>query len=90
MSRIGNDPYVDWLLMLSIFFVTVVLFVGAGFGVYNQVETQLATPVTTATAGHSDIFDPKALSGVLDVFKDRAAAKDMIIQGTWIPSDPSL
>ena len=90
-SKVGNDPFVDWSIILL--FTGAVALVLIAFGGYVYVSTQAELnsegkilPIST-TASH---FDEKKLAKAIAAFDDRE--KERVILGRTYngPSDPSL
>ncbi len=88
--RIGDDPYVDWLIMLVVVVVLVGVSAFFGYRTYVGVQSRLSEPTVHDASGNPSAFDVGALSGALKEFNDRTAGRAGILQGSGMPGDPSL
>ena len=88
-SRLFNDPYLDWPIVLV---VTTILVAGtATLGVitYLDVGRQLGDG-TKSTSGSEKIIDTVMLDYVLHEFDQKAIERQSILKQYSGPGDPSL
>lgn len=65
-ARLGKDPYFDWAIILSLFFVTMVLWLSFGFALWHIVETESfdSSSISSAVASMSVTSTTSTLSTV--------------------------
>lgn len=89
MHEVRGDPFLDWVLILSISFIVTLGLVGAGVYVYLDTGARLAAPSAAADKPVAG-FDADALQIVLAEFEVRSTERDAIRKGYSAPRDPSL
>ena len=89
--EIGDDPLVDWALILTLSVVVAIVLVAVGADVYVDGDAELSsmTPVT-ATNNPVASFDAQGLDRIIDAFDVRAGERVLLDKAYNGPSDPSL
>jgi len=90
IHMIGNDPFVDWVLILGATCVIAILLIGVGSYVYVDTQDQLASVSVPRSNTSSAALDTKKLTEVISAFDVRANERVMLGKGYVGPSDPSL
>ncbi len=88
---IGEDPFVDWVLIVFSSAIVAAVLVAVGAYVYVDGSAQLSAP-PPAIAGENlaDHFDAGALKSIIDAFDARSAQRVLLDKAYSGPSDPSL
>ncbi len=89
VSRIFNDPYVDWLIMFIVAVLISCILIVLGYWTYTRAKTRLDAPPNPVLQGHG-IFNAEILNKTLKEFDGRATERAAIVQGSVRMSDPSL
>jgi hypothetical protein len=89
--EIGENPFVDWAIILSLSVLVSIVLVAVGAKVYvdGAVELSSAPPIV-ATESLASHFDLGLLGRITNAFDARAAERVLLTQGYSGPSDPSL
>ena len=91
VNLVGNDSFVDWIIILSVAGLIAVFLIVVGSYVYVDTENQLSAPGTISpTSINSSNFDVKKLTGAVSIFDARASQRVMLSKGYVGPRDPSL
>jgi hypothetical protein len=90
-SQVGNEPFVDWLLIICASSALAAVLVVLGGYLYFDTTDQLAAPGQVSSGSQAAVhFDAKKLSAVIDVFDVRAEERVMLGKAYNGPRDPSL
>ena len=91
INMIGNDSFVDWIIILSVSGLIALSLIVVGSYVYVDTESQLSAQGNIApTSINSSHFDVKKLAGAVSLFDARANERVMLSKGYVGPRDPSL
>ena len=89
LQKIGNDAYVDWLIVFSTAVILVVVLVSVGvFKYFYLTNADANPPVVNLQKGITG--DAKTLTDVISNFDSKAAAHASLLRGYVGPGDPSL
>jgi hypothetical protein len=90
-SKIGNDPFVDWVLILVSTCLAACVLISIGGYLYINTQSELSSGGTSLPAAtDASKFDVKKLNIVTGVFDGRASERVMLGTGYKWPKDPSL
>ncbi len=84
-----RDPFVDWISILSISFVTAVVLVALGISVYLDTQSRLDAEAGAVSPAHA-AFDPALLTSILGDADMRASIRSDRAAHYSIAPDPSL
>jgi len=88
---IGNDSFVDWIMILSVSGVIALSLIGIGTSVYFSTEAELNNHTSaTVVPNNKGNFDVQKLNKVISIFDARANEKVLLGKGYSGLSDPSL
>ena len=89
-SRVGRDPYIDWILIVSISFVTVLTLVSLSLFRYLSFDDRLKREVSSAKMKTATDIDTKSLDIVLKKLDNRANVREELLRSYSGPGDPSI
>lgn len=90
MHVIVNDPFLDWMIIIVLAFVTVIALVALGAYVYVGTAARLSAAPPTVPRIDMSRINTKALGDVLEEFDGRAAERALPAKAFIAPKDPSL
>ena len=90
VDMIGNDSFVDWVIILSASCVIAVILIGVGSFVYVNTQAELGVKGVAPLVNRAYSFDTQKLKKVIDAFDARANERVLLSKGYTGPSDPSL
>lgn len=85
-----NDPFLDWLIILILAFVTVLTLVAVGASVYLDTGARLSTPPPAAHRSGMSKVNTEMLGDILEEFDARARERALPARAFSAPKDPSL
>lgn len=89
-SLIGNDAYVDWVVMIIVSIIVSIVFIYFGISTYYGVEEKINEQNQKFVPVSKEAVDTKALDRVLGEFENRANAEKNLDGGYNASHDPSL
>jgi hypothetical protein len=91
VNMIGNDPFVDWTLILLVCVLIAASLICVGVYTYFDTQSQLAGQGTVSPASmNGSHFDVKQLQHAISTFDARANERVSLGSGYAGPADPSL
>ena len=91
VNKIGNDPFVDWILILSVSLLIAFILIGVGAYIYVDTQSQLSGSGTVSPTSIANThFDVQNLKKIITTFDARATERVSLGKGYVGPSDPSL
>ena len=88
--QIANNPFTDWIVILSVAGVLALALIGVGSSVYFSTESELSNHGTTFVPNNRGNFDVQKLNQVISIFDARASERVLLSKGYSGLSDPSL
>jgi hypothetical protein len=89
--KIGDDPVIDWMLILLSSAIVAIALVAVGAYVYADGSVKLSSSSSVAASDNAaSRFDQKELMRIIDAFDARAAERVLLDKAYSGPSDPSL
>lgn len=90
-SRLSNDPYLDWIVVVIVWFIAFIVFAFMGYRVCRQVTVRINSAVIETPTMTIKTFDEKKLDSVLQEYDSRRAEWYRLKEGSFpLPSDPSV
>ncbi len=88
---IGDDPFIDWSIILALSVVAAAILVAVGASVYVDGAAELASPPQISPAiSQASHFDIQSLDRITGAFDARAAERVLLDKAYSGPPDPSL
>ena len=90
LRRIGREPFIDWVLMLTVSSILVIILVWMSYFKYIDFNNSLNEQISVTHPKSENLIDTKALDNILEMYNSRARTMDMLRRGYAGPGDPSL
>jgi hypothetical protein len=91
LHKIGNDPFVDWVVIFSSSILLAVIFIIIGICVYiNGASALSSAPATISANSSASSFDVQKLNRIVGAFDARANERVLLEKAYVGPQDPSL
>jgi hypothetical protein len=88
-ARLANDPYVDWILIVVIWFILFIVVSGVGYWTFERISIQLSSATTAKSQITTAVFDEQRLNNVLNEFNNRRKEWIQLKDGSFpFPADP--
>ncbi len=91
LNRLLRDPYVDWVVIVAIWFVLLIVLSGVGYWTFVRVSIQADSVLIDKSTTVTPVFDEQKLDRVLEESDSRRLEWVQLKDGKYsFPEDPSL
>lgn len=87
---IATDPFLDWILILTISLAVAFILVGVGVSVYLDSRARIEGPASSTVRKPALPLDKTSLDKALQRFEDRVQERSAVLRHWNVPIDPSL
>jgi len=89
-GRLGHDPRVDWVVVVSLSFVVFVVLLSFSLSKYLGLDSNLHKQIVVTDSKDSSALDTVSLDAVLKKYSDRALLREEALNSYSSPQDPSI